>query len=144
VTTCELTLDCGFVAKGKVREETCKGSPSQRQLVEAANLRGYTYTDQDGGFTITNAPEGKAHVELPGEAIVRVHFDLDLRSTPPSAICEARRRSPSANARASQFAWRWRNSRNENHSATASGQSPSGPSPLVANIFGTRTGRASR
>jgi len=82
VTTCELTLVCGFVAKGRVRDEAGQGLPqvSVRWTLPAPKHEGYTFTDQDGAFAIANAPEGKLSIRLDGDAIENAHFkDLDPR-----------------------------------------------------------------
>jgi len=82
VTTCELTLTCGFVAKGKVRDETGQALPQVNIRWEPSGDRmGYTFTDQDGAFKIANAPEGKLNIRIDGESIVNAFFvDLDPRA----------------------------------------------------------------
>ena len=82
VTTCDLTLDCGMVVKGRVRDEAGQPVPDASVSWQAPpNTHGYTLTDQDGAFTIVNAPEVKVTVFVDGEAIVRAYFrDVDLRA----------------------------------------------------------------
>jgi len=82
VTTCELKLDCGLVVKGRVRDEGGQPLPGVSVSWQALpNTHGYTSTDQNGAFTIVNAPEIKVTVFVDGETIVRAHFeDVDLRA----------------------------------------------------------------
>jgi len=79
VTTCELTLVCGFVARGKVRDEAGHGMPSVNvRWSPSPNGQGYTFTDQEGAFAIANVPEGKLTIRLDGDEIADAHFeDLD-------------------------------------------------------------------
>jgi protocatechuate 3,4-dioxygenase beta subunit len=89
VTTCDLTLECGLVVKGKVRDEAGQPLPrvTVRWTLPAPKYQGYTFTDQGGAFTITNAPEGKLAISVDGESIQSAQFndldphagDLDLR-----------------------------------------------------------------
>ena len=81
VTTCELTLVCGFVAKGRVRDEAGHGLPNVNVRWQPSPTgMGYTFTDQDGAFAIANVPEGKLTISLDGDEIEDAHFkDLDAR-----------------------------------------------------------------
>ncbi|HEU4420469.1 MAG TPA: carboxypeptidase-like regulatory domain-containing protein, partial [Planctomycetota bacterium] len=82
LTTCELTLVCGFVAKGKVRDETGRGLAHVNvRWRPSPDGEGYTFTDQDGAFAIANVPEGKLAITLDSDDIVDAHFkDLDPRA----------------------------------------------------------------
>ncbi|MCU0867564.1 MAG: carboxypeptidase-like regulatory domain-containing protein [Planctomycetes bacterium] len=82
VTTCDLTLECGFVAKGKVRDAAGQGVPrvNVRWTRPAPNRQGYTFTDEHGAFAIANAPEGKLSIRIDGEAIVDAQFEVDPRA----------------------------------------------------------------
>ena len=94
VTTCELLLARGLVVKGKVRDEA--GLPLPRVSIRwtpTSDQMGYTFTDQDGAFTIANAPEGKFTIRIDGEEIVDGHFeDIDPRGG--ELDLRARRRPP--------------------------------------------------
>lgn len=95
VTTCDLTLECGFVAKGKVRDAAGRGLPNVnvRWTLPAPRHEGYTFTDQDGAFAIANTPEGKLTIRIDGEAIVDARFpDLDPRAG--ELDLRAQRRAP--------------------------------------------------
>jgi hypothetical protein len=93
VTTCELTLVCGFVAKGRVRDEAGLPLPRVNVRWPSPNALGYTFTDKDGAFTIANAPEGRMTVDIDGEGIVDAQFkDLDPRAG--ELDLRAQRRAP--------------------------------------------------
>ena len=95
VTTCELKLECGFVAKGKVRDEAGQPLPrvNVRWELPAPKYQGYTFTDQDGAFTIPNVPEGKLTISIDGDAIVDARFEnVDLRAG--EIDLRAQRRAP--------------------------------------------------
>jgi len=88
VTTCELALVCGFVAKGKVRDEAGQGLPHVNvRWTPSPNQMGYTFTDENGAFAIANVPEGALTISLDGDEINDAQFkdinprasELDLR-----------------------------------------------------------------
>lgn len=95
VTTCDLTLVCGFVAKGKVRDEAGQPLPhvNVRWSPSPNPLQGFTFTDQDGSFAIANVPEGKLAITIDGEAIENAYFEgLDPRAA--ELDLRAKRRAP--------------------------------------------------
>lgn len=82
VTRCDLTLVCGFVARGKVRDEAGRGiARANVRWRTPSNPMGYTFTDDGGAFAIANTPEGKLTLTVDGAEIDDAHFeDLDARA----------------------------------------------------------------
>jgi RNA polymerase sigma factor (sigma-70 family) len=90
VTTCELKLECAVVGKGHVRDESGQPLPnvSVRWNLPPPKHVGYTSTDQEGAFSILNAPDGKLTIFIEGESIVMASFEnvdprageIDLRA----------------------------------------------------------------